>query len=102
MKFQVTSSTEYVIVKGLVVPAGSTVETGLDGAAQPWLPWPSLEASTAAFKQLFGVKKRRPAQEEEEEPAPIVAQEASDSESEESFVDSVDESSEEDAGSESD
>jgi hypothetical protein len=83
-KYTLTDSTEYVIVKGLVVPKGSEVTVGII-QKQP----PSLEASVASFKRLFGIKRKKH-RDEEDEPVKIV-EEDSESESEESYDESSDE-----------
>jgi hypothetical protein len=84
-KYTLTDSTEYVIVKGLVVPKGSEVTLGIV-QKQP----PSLEASVASFKRLFGIKRKKH-REEEDEPVKVVVEEDSESESEESYDESSDE-----------
>ena len=53
------------VVGNVVVPVGSRVSHGLQWT---FPSWPSQEASTTLFKQMFGIRKRKVVVEEEEEP----------------------------------
>jgi hypothetical protein len=69
---------DLVLVGNLVVPRASIVHKPFSWS---FPMWPTQEAATALFKQLFGVRKRKVVADEEDEPpppAPVV----SDSESE--------------------
>jgi len=77
-KFQLSESTEYEILNGLVVPRGSKVFVGLESVLLP-----SNESCTRAFKLLFGIRKRAKIIEEEESVTPAVKKEDESSEEEE-------------------
>lgn len=64
--FELSDSREYVIVKGLVVPKGSTVSVGL---VMP--KFPSADSANELYKQLLGIKKRKKVIVEEEEIVPV-------------------------------
>jgi len=79
-EFVLSDSKDFVIVKGLVVPAGSKVSKGLEFVR----PVPSIEIANASFKRLFGVRRKKAVVHEEEEEVHEIV-ESSDSDTEESY-----------------
>lgn len=93
-EFVLSDSKDFVIVKGLVVPAGSRVLKGLEYVR----PVPSIETANASFKRLFGVRRKKAIVHEEEEEV-HEAVESSDSDTEESYSEA---SSDSEVGADSD
>lgn len=75
IKFELSSSNEFEIVNGLVVPKGSKVFSGIAKVSVP-----SNEEATKSFKHLFGIRKRTKIVEEEEVEVPVKKDEESEEE----------------------
>lgn len=70
IKFELSTSFEFEIISGLVVPKGSKVFFGIETVQVP-----TNEESTKSFKSLFGIRKRCKVVDEEESVAPIKKEE---------------------------
>lgn len=81
-KFDESSESSLRILKGLVVSSGSSVTVGLENL---WRPWPSADASTALCKQLFGIRKKKAVQEDDDEPKLVAAMPSDLSDSDSSY-----------------
>jgi hypothetical protein len=69
IKFTIASSSNLVIIDGLVVPSGSIVQKGI----VPFRKWAKNEVSLSLLKQMLGLKKKKVVHEEEEkEDIPVI------------------------------